>query len=100
MAKQEFKKAVNTNKKIAGLSQPKSFLQNNSSNKPWDDYVLEIEQQQENYDQVIYSVAVEPSLKEAIQFVGKNKGRVKGGAKAVIREALMSYFNEHPEFFD
>lgn len=37
MTKPEFKKAVDTNK-LAGLSQPKSFMNDETSNRQWDDY--------------------------------------------------------------
>lgn len=46
-----------------------------------------IEKQQAEYEQVIYSVAMEPALKEAIKIAGKKKSKLQGGAKAVIREA-------------
>lgn len=78
MTKPEFKKAVDT-EKIPGLSQPKSFMEDKKDNKQWNDYSEAIKKEQENYEQVLYSVAVEPSLKEAIQVAGKNRGRVKGG---------------------
>ena len=38
MAKPEFKKAVEVSKKIDGLTQPKSFLQESSKNKKWEEY--------------------------------------------------------------
>ena len=41
---------------------------------------------------MIYSVAMEPALKEAIKIAGKKKGKLQGGAKAVIREALIEHF--------
>ena len=99
MTKPEFKKAVDT-EKIPGLSQPKSFMEDKKDNKQWNDYSEAIKKEQENYEQVLYSVAVEPSLKEAIQVAGKNRGRVKGGAKSIIRYAMTSYFKKHPELFD
>lgn len=99
MTKPEFKKAVDT-EKISGLSQPKSFMRNEEDSKHWDDYSEAIAKEQENYEQVLYSVAVEPSLKEAIQVAGKNRGRVKGGAKSIVRDAMTSYFKKHPELFD
>lgn len=99
MTKRDFKKAVNTDK-IAGLSQPKSFMENKEDNKQWNDYLEAIKQEQENYEQVLYSVAVEPSLKEAIKIAGKNRGRVKGGAKSIVRDAMTSYFDKHPELFE
>ena len=99
MTKPEFKKAVDT-EKIPGLSQPKSFMEDKKDNKQWNDYSEAIKKEQENYEQVLYSVAVEPSLKEAIQVAGKKRGRVKGGAKSIIRDAMTSYFKKHPELFD
>lgn len=99
MTKREFKKAVDPDK-LSGLSQPKSFMKNVEDSKHWDDYSEAIAKEQENYEQVLYSVAVEPSLKEAIQVAGKNRGRVKGGAKSIVRDAMTSYFKKHPELFD
>ncbi|GBD80906.1 putative uncharacterized protein [Tetragenococcus halophilus subsp. halophilus] len=99
MTKREFKKAVDTNK-LSGLSQPKKFMNNEETNKQWQDYSEAIKQEQENYEQVLYSVAVEPSLKEAIKIAGKNRGRVKGGAKSIVRDAMTSYFDKHPELFE
>lgn len=99
MTNKEFKKAVITNKKIDELVQPKSFLKKVNS-KDWDIYSEEIREQKENFEQVLYSVAIEPSLKEAIQVAGKNRGRTKGGAKSVMRDALSSYFKKHPELFE
>lgn len=99
MTKREFKKAVDTNK-LSGLSQPKKFMNNEETNKQWQDYSEAIKQEQENYEQVLYSVAVEPSLKEAIKIAGKNKGRTKGGAKSIVRDAMTSYFDKHPELFN
>ncbi|GIP71117.1 hypothetical protein AWA1501_32800 [Lactiplantibacillus pentosus] len=99
MTKREFKKAVDTNK-LSGLSQPKKFMNNQETNKQWQDYSEAIKQEQENYEQVLYSVAVEPSLKEAIKIAGKNRGRVKGGAKSIVRDAMTSYFDKHPELFE
>ena len=99
MTKREFKKAVDPDK-LSGLSQPKSFMRNEEDSKHWDDYSEAIAKEQENYEQVLYSVAVEPSLKEAIQVAGKNRGRVKGVAKSIVRDAMTSYFKKHPELFD
>lgn len=99
MTKREFKKAVDPDK-LSGLLQPKSFMRNEEDSKHWDDYSEAIAKEQENYEQVLYSVAVEPSLKEAIQVAGKNRGRVKGGAKSIVRDAMTSYFKKHPELFD
>ena len=99
MTKREFKKAVDTNK-LSGLSQPKKFMNNEETNKQWQDYSEAIKQEQENYEQVLYSVAVEPSLKEAIKIAGKNRGRVKGGAKSIVRDAMTNYFEKHPELFE
>lgn len=99
MTKREFQKAV-TDDKLAGLSQPKPFMPKETNNKQWDDYSEAIAKEQENYEQVLYSVAVEPSLKEAIQVAGKNRGRVKGGAKSIVRDAMTSYFKKHPELFN
>lgn len=99
MTKREFKKAVDPDK-LSGLSQPKSFMKNEEDSKHWDDYSEAIAKEQENYEQVLYSVAVEPSLKEAIQVAGKNRGRVKGGAKSIVRDAMTSYFKKHSELFD
>ena len=99
MTKREFKKAVDTNK-LSGISQPKKFMNNEETNKQWQDYSEAIKQEQENYEQVLYSVAVEPSLKEAIKIAGKNRGRVKGGAKSIVRDAMTSYFDKHPELFE
>lgn len=97
MTKREFKKAVETNE-IEGLKQPKSFMQQSVNHKKaWEEYKQEIKEQAKNYDQVLYSIAVEPSMKEAIRLAGKNRGKTKGGAKAIVREALISYFNRHPD---
>ena len=75
-------------------------MNNEETNKQWQDYSEAIKQEQENYEQVLYSVAVEPSLKEAIKIAGKNRGRVKGGAKSIVRDAMTSYFDKHPELFE
>ncbi|MFK3658769.1 hypothetical protein ACIPCB_09035 [Pediococcus pentosaceus] len=99
MTKREFKKAVDTDK-LSGLSQPKKFMESDTDNKQWSDYLEAITKEQENYEQVLYSVAVEPSLKEAIKIAGKNRGRVKGGAKSIVRDAMTSYFEKHPELFE
>lgn len=99
MTKREFKKAVDTDK-LSGLSQPKKFMESDTDNKQWSDYSEAITKEQENYEQVLYSVAVEPSLKEAIKIAGKNRGRVKGGAKSIVRDAMTSYFEKHPELFE
>lgn len=99
MTKREFKKAVDT-KQLSGLSQPEKFMKNEKTNKQWQDYSEAIKQEQENYEQVLYSVAVEPSLKEAIKIAAKNKGRTKGGAKSIVRDAMTSYFDKHPELFN
>ena len=58
-----------------------------------------IEKQQAEYEQVIYSVAMEPALKEAIKIAGKKKGKLQGGAKAVIREALVEHFKKNKDYF-
>ena len=100
MAKPEFKKAVEVSKKIDGLTQPKSFLQESSKNKKWEEYEKEIEKQQAEYEQVIYSVAMEPALKEAIKIAGKKKGKLQGGAKAIIREALIEHFKKNKDYFN
>ena len=60
----------------------------------------EIEKQQAEYEQVIYSVAMEPALKEAIKIAGKKKGKLQGGAKAVIREALIEHFKKNKDYFN
>lgn len=99
MTKPEFKKAVDT-KNIPNLNQPDKFLGNGTNNKKWEEYSANIATEQENYDQVLYSVAMEPSLKEAIKVAGKKRGRVKGGAKSIMRDAMTSYFEQHPELFE
>lgn len=48
----------------------------------------------------IYSVAMEPALKEAIKIAGKKKGKLQGGAKAVIREALVEHFKKNKDYFN
>ena len=48
---------------------------------------------------MIYSVAMEPALKEAIKIAGKKKGKLQGGAKAVIREALVEQFKKNKDYF-
>ncbi|HGH7543539.1 hypothetical protein [Lactococcus formosensis] len=98
--KKEFKKAVDT-EKLSGLTQPKSFMNNDEkNNKTWSDYSEIIKTEQDEYNQVLYTVAVEPAMKEAIQIAGKKLGRTKGGAKSIVRNALLNYFEEHPELFD
>ncbi|MGV9044218.1 hypothetical protein ACN9S9_00165 [Lactococcus lactis] len=52
------------------------------------------------YEQVIYSVAMEPALKEAIKIAGKKKGKLQGGAKDVIREALIEHFKKNKDYFN
>lgn len=52
------------------------------------------------YEQVIYSVAMEQALKEAIKIAGKKKGKIQGGAKAVIREALIEHFKKNKDYFN
>ena len=47
---------------------------------------------------MIYSVAMEPALKEAIKIAGKKKGKLQGGAKAVIREALIEHFKKNKDY--
>ena len=49
---------------------------------------------------MIYSVAMEPALKEAIKIAGKKKGKLQGGAKAVIREALIEHFKKNKDYFN
>lgn len=48
---------------------------------------------------MIYSVAMEPALKEAIKIAGKKKSKLQGGAKAVIREALVEHFKKNKDYF-
>lgn len=57
-------------------------------------------EEKENYEQVLYSVAIEPSLKEAIKVAGKNRGRVRGGAKSIVRDAMTNYFKKHSDLFE
>lgn len=99
MKNNQFKRAVEPKEEIAGLAQPASFLGSTTKTKQWSEYQSDINKEKENYEQVLYSVAVEPTMKEALQIAGKNRGRSKGGAKSVIREALTSYFEKHPELF-
>lgn len=66
----------------------------------WEEYRTRATTERENFDQSILSVAVEPAIKEAVQQVGKKVGRNRGGAKAVLREALTEYFDKHPELFE
>ena len=47
---------------------------------------------------MIYSVAMEPALKEAIKIAGKKKGKLQGGAKAVIREGLIEHFKKNKDY--
>ncbi|MBN2922123.1 hypothetical protein [Lactococcus lactis] len=49
---------------------------------------------------MIYSVAMEPALKEAIKIAGKKKGKLQGGAMAVIREALIEHFKKNKDYFN
>ena len=50
--KKEFKKAVDT-EKISGLTQPKSFMNNDEkNNKTWSDYSEIIKTEQDEYNQV------------------------------------------------
>lgn len=100
MTEQNFKKAVETDQQsVPGLVQPKNFLQEEPKSKTWAEYAAEIKKQRESYDQAIFSVAIEPSLKEAIQSAAKKRGRMKGGAKSIIRDGMMAYFKKHPEMF-
>lgn len=98
MAQKEFNKAVNT-KPIEGLKQPDKFMQK-SELKSFDSYVADLSGEQENYQQAILSVAVEPTLKKLVQMAGKKVGRTKGGSKSIVREALTDYFKKHPELFE
>lgn len=98
MSAKEFNKAVNTTP-IEGLRQPDKFMQKSES-KSFDSYVADLSEEQENYEQVVYSVAVEPTLKKLVQMAGEKVGRTKGGSKAIVREALTDYFKKHPELFD
>lgn len=66
----------------------------------WKEYRIAADHEREKFDQAILSVAIEPALKSALQQAGKTVGRNHGGAKSVIREALTSYFDEHPELLD
>ena len=59
-----------------------------------------IEKQQAEYEQMIYSVAMEPALKEAIKIARKKKGKLQGGAKPVIREALIEHFKKNKDYFN
>lgn len=99
---QEFKKAVDTNKtaETPTLAQPEKFM---NGKKVWADFDQAIKHEQElptAKGQVVMSMAVEPSMREAIQLAGKNKGRRHGGVKAVVREALSEYLAKHPELLD
>lgn len=49
---------------------------------------------------MIYSVAMEPALKEAIKIARKKKGKLQGGAKPVIREALIEHFKKNKDYFN
>uniref|UniRef100_UPI003242D226 hypothetical protein n=1 Tax=Lactococcus sp. TaxID=44273 RepID=UPI003242D226 len=41
---------------------------------------------------------MEPALKEAIKIAGKKKGKLQGGAKAVIREGLIEHFKKNKDY--
>lgn len=97
MAQPEFKKPVNTSSKVEGLVQPDKFMDAPKQTKTWKEYANNIKTQQEEADQAILSVAVEPDMKEAVNKAGKNLGRRNGGTKAVVREALSEYLKKHPE---
>ncbi|MDM7511108.1 hypothetical protein QUF15_12650 [Lactococcus lactis] len=43
---------------------------------------------------------MEPALKEAIKIAGKKKGKLQGGAMAVIREALIEHFKKNKDYFN
>lgn len=92
----EFKKAFDP-EKIEDLKQPEKFMKSDDEIKNWNNYSDAIKQESESFEQVLYTIAVEPSLKKAIQVAGKKRGKQKGGAKSLIREAMTSYFEEHPE---
>ncbi|WP_349584899.1 hypothetical protein [Leuconostoc citreum] len=98
MSSKEFNKAVNT-KPIDGLKQPDKFMQK-ADTKSFESYIADLSKEQENYEQAILSVAVEPTLKKLVQMAGKKVGRTKGGSKAIVREALTNYFKKHPELFE
>ena len=66
----------------------------------WKEYRITANHEREKFDQAILSVAIEPALKSALQQAGKTVGRNRGGAKSIVREALTSYFDEHPELLD
>lgn len=98
MTERTFKKAVvPSQNNFNGLVQPKGFLNDQSKSKTWPEYAAQIKQEQVEYKQTLYSVAIEPSLKEAIQVAGRNRGRTKGGAKSIVRDALTTYLKKHPE---
>lgn len=96
--KKEFKKAVDT-EKISGLTQPKSFMNNDEkNNKTWSDYSEIIKTEQDEYNQVLYTVAVEPAMKEAIQIAGKKLGRTKDTSILSLVIDILNYlaYNCYP----
>lgn len=97
-AKKEFTKAVDVNP-IEGLKQPDKFLKTSESKK-FDSYIDDLKNEQENHEQAILSVAVEPTLKNLVQMAGKKVGRTNGGSKSIVREALTDYFEKNPELFE
>lgn len=104
MSAKEFNKAVNTTP-IEGLKQPERFMNNESQTQTqtqskYDSYLEKQKYQQTNVEQEIFSVAVEPIIKELIQQAGKKLGRTKGGVKAIAREAYMDYLKKHKKDFE
>lgn len=102
MANREIKSAVNYNKKTE-LVQPERFMSNENQTQTqskYDSYLEKQKYQQINVEQEIFSVAVEPIIKELIQQAGKKLGRTNGGVKAIAREAYMDYLKKHKKDFE
>ena len=100
MAKPEFKKAVDTKKEMPFLKQPKSFMSENSTDKKWADYRKQVLEEQKTYDSESYTIVFEPALKEALKVAGKKLGRNNGGTRAIVREALLDYFDKHKDLLN
>jgi hypothetical protein len=99
MVKPGFKKAVDTNRETPSLQQPKRFMGGNLVGQTWADYRKKIVEEQETYESEVYSIVFEPALKDALKLAGKNLGRTNGGTRAIVREALLDYFDKHTDLF-
>jgi len=74
-----------------------------TSHKTWEDYEEAIKYESElpsEKGQKIMSMAVEPSMKEALQTAGSIFGRKNGGTKTLVRVALSEFLKNNPALFD